>query len=350
METLLGRPQYAGDLGEAAAWLAGRRVLVTGAAGSVGTPLSRVLAGLDLGALALVDHHEYSLFGLERLVGPATSTRSYELLDVRDTRRLTRLVQRLRPEVIIHLAAAKHVPYGERFPEGVVEANVLATAALIEAATSVGTRAFVYPSSDKSVDPPSLYGATKRLGEALVQKRAAQAGTDDRWVVARFVNIVGTRGSVIETFSQQVLDGAPLSVTDERMTRYWISMNEALWLVLQAGGRGRSGTVFMPDCGAAIPVLETARRLAAWHRPSEDPYPVHIVGVRPGERLDEVLLSRNETAGPSPATGVLAVSTRRPDTALDQVHDTVERLRRLVRLGNGRSVRQVAMASAGALQ
>src|SRR5262249_27392987 len=157
------------------------------------------------------------------------------------------------PEVVIHLAAAKHVPYGQRFPEGAVATNVLATRDLLEAAERTDTAVFVYPSSDKSVEPPSVYGASKRLAEALVQARADQK----RWSVVRFVNIIGTRGSVIETFTQQVLADRPLSVTDERMTRFWISMREAMWCALIAARCATAGEVVMPECGEPVPVLET---------------------------------------------------------------------------------------------
>lgn len=345
---LLGRPSFAGSLAEAATWVRGKRVLVTGAAGSVGTPLARVLCAAEPASLALLDHHEYSLFGLERTLGQGGLPASYELLDVRDARRLSRLVERLRPEVLFHLAAAKHVPYGERFPEGVVESNVLATDSLLDVARRAGVHTLVYPSSDKSVDPPSLYGATKRLCEALVQRHAAHGGR--QWVVARFVNIVGTRGSVLETFTQQVLDGRPLTVTDERMTRYWIGMDEALWLLLQAGRAGKAGAVVMPACGEPIPVVETARRLAAWYCPERVPYPFAQVGIRPGERLHEVLLSRTETLELGPAEGVLVVHSRRAAADLETVGQTVAELRRLVKVGHSERIRGLAMHAADQLQ
>ena len=158
---------------------------------------------------------------------------------------------------MVHLAAAKHVPYGERFPEGAVAANVLATDALLELCAVVGVKNFVYPSSDKSVAPPSVYGATKRLAEGLVQAQAL----DRRWAIVRYVNIIGTRGSVVETFTQQVQDDRSLSVTDERMTRYWISMDEAVWCCPATGACASPGEIVMPACGEPC---RCSRRRAAW--------------------------------------------------------------------------------------
>ncbi len=344
---LLGRAEHAGDLAASADSLAGRRVLVTGAAGSVGWPLTHVLGRSGVAELIAVDHHEHSLFSLERSLRGVSERISFELLDLRDARRLARSFERWRPDVVFHLAAAKHVPYGERFPEGVVEANVLVTDALLDLAERIGVEAFVYPSSDKSVQPPSLYGATKRICEARVQ-HWARSGR--RGLVARFVNIVGTRGSVIETFAQQIQAGAPLTVTDDRMTRYWISMDEALWLLLETARQGRPGEVLMPDCGEPVPVIETARRLAEWHCPTRKPYPLEVTGIRPGERLHEVLLSANEWFEPGPAAGLRRVLTRRDPTYLDQVPRTVDALRRSVECGDPSAARATAMSAAETLQ
>lgn len=344
---LLGRPEFSGDLTAAAAFVRDRRVLVTGAAGSVGTPMSATLLQARPASLALVDHHEHSLFSLERALGPAHAGLSYELADVRNTSRLERLFSHHRPEVVIHLAAAKHVPYGERFPEGAVEANVLAVRALLEIAAASGAERLVYPSSDKSVQPPSVYGATKRLAEGLVQVAAAKCRG---WSIVRYVNIIGTRGSVIETFSMQVQAAQPLSVTDDRMTRYWISMDEAVWSVLQAGRVGAPGQIVMPRCGDAVAVVQTAERLAGWYRPDEVPYPIRRSGIRPGERLHEVLLSSNESFVDGPADGLYAVETRRDPRALERVPDVVDELAALVAAGDREGVRRVSLAAADGLQ
>lgn len=344
---LLGRPEFAGDLAHSTAWMRGKRVLVTGAAGSVGWPLAHALKAAEPERLALLDHHEYSLFSLERSLGRADERLSYELLDLRQYERVRRLVEAFKPDVLIHLAAAKHVPYGERFPEGVVENNLAATETLLKAADAAGTSVVVYPSSDKSVDPPSLYGATKRLCEALVQ-RWAQDGR--RWCLVRYVNIIGTRGSVIETFSSQARERRPLSVTDERMTRYWISMHEALWVLLEAARAGAPGSISLPDCGEAVPLMATAERLARWYAPEQAPYPIAVTGIRPGERLHEVLLSRNEWSAPGPSAGLCDVRTRREPTTLGSVPSVVAELRQLAQAGDGHGIRERAVQAAEALQ
>jgi FlaA1/EpsC-like NDP-sugar epimerase len=347
-ERLLGRAEFAGDLRRAGVWLAGRRVLVTGAAGSIGQPLAHALARLEPASLTLLDHHEYSLFGLERSLASTDTSAEVriELADVRHRPALARLFEQTRPEVVIHLAAAKHVPYGERFPLVAVEVNVLATAYLLELGAALGVGTFVFPSSDKSVDPPSLYGATKRLAEALVQHAA---GDRRHWYLVRYVNIIGTRGSVIETFTDQIAVDEPLAVTDERMTRYWISMAEALWLLLAASPVG-PGVIAMPECGEAVPVVETARRLAAWYRPERDPYPIRLRGMRPGERLHEALLSPRESFVAGPAAGIRTVRSSRDPACLDQMDELVGRLRELVDEGDAQRLHALTVGAAQDLQ
>jgi FlaA1/EpsC-like NDP-sugar epimerase len=345
-EVLLGRPTFAGDLREAASFVRGRRVLLTGAAGSVGTPLAHLLASAGPERLVLLDHHEYSLFNLERSLGASASAR-YELADIRDRARMERVFEDHAPHIVLHLAAAKHVPYGERFPEGAIGANVLATNALLQMADRAEVGTLVYPSSDKSVQPPSVYGATKRIAEALVQ---AAAGAQRAWSVVRYVNIIGTRGSVVETFTQQIVEARPLSVTDERMTRYWISMDEAVWSMLVAARGAAPGSVVMPDCGEPVPLLQTARRLAGWYRPSQDPYPIVCTGIRPGERLHEVLLSHSESFGTGPAAGVRLVQTSRDSRALDVLPQLMERLQSQASTGDRQALATTVREAADGLQ
>jgi FlaA1/EpsC-like NDP-sugar epimerase len=345
-QLLMGRPEFNGDLRQAAQALRGRRVLVTGAAGSVGWPLVQLLVGAGPERLILLDHHEHSLFSLERGLGRPTATVAFELADVRDASRLQRIFDRHQPEVVIHLAAAKHVPYGERFPEGAVAANILATRTLLDLAAAAGTEVFVYPSSDKSVQPPSVYGATKRIAEALVQWSAQQR----RWMVVRYVNIIGTRGSVIETFSQQIMADRPLTLTDERMTRYWISMDEALWCALTGAQCAAPGEVVMPACGEPLPIVETARRLAGWYRPDRVPYPITGTGIRPGERLHEVLLSSNESFDDGPLPGLRSVRTTRTAAALSLVDDLLPRLASGVEHGDREGLTRLCLEAAEALQ
>jgi FlaA1/EpsC-like NDP-sugar epimerase len=303
--------------------------------------------GAQPSRLVLLDHHEHSLFSLERSLGPSRPGVHFELADVRDAARLGRIFDDALPEVVIHLAAAKHVPYGERFPDGAAATNVLATRTLLKLSDRADTAVFVYPSSDKSVQPPSVYGATKRLAEALVQS----AANERYWSVVRYVNIIGTRGSVIETFTQQILAERPLSVTDERMTRYWMSMDEAIWCLLMAMQRTTPGEVVMPECGEPIAIIETARRLAGWYRPDRVPYPIACTGMRPGERLHEVLLSRNEWFSETArAHGVRSIQTRRDPLALSRIDSVVDHLDALVESGDRDALARICLEVADALQ
>jgi dTDP-glucose 4,6-dehydratase len=344
-ELLLGRPEFSGDIAEAAALVKDRRVLLTGAAGSVGWPLTHSLFAAGPASLVLLDHHEHSLFSLERALGPRGNLH-FELADVRDSARLRRIFDQHRPDLVIHLAAAKHVPYGERFPEGAAAVNVLATDLLLQLSESAGVDTFVYPSSDKSVRPPSVYGATKRIAEGLVQA----AARNRRWAVVRYVNIIGTRGSVIETFTQQIQADRSLSVTDDRMTRYWISMDEALWTALMAAGCAAPGEIVMPDCGQPLPIVETARRLAGWYRPERVPYPIACTGIRPGERLHEILLSPNEWFADGPAQGLRSVRTRRDVAELAHMPRIVSDVSTLVARGDREHLARLCLGAAEALQ
>ena len=344
-ELLLGRAEFSGDIAQAATLVRDRRVLLTGAAGSIGWPLTHTLVSAQPAGLVLLDHHEHSLFSLERALG-RRPTLSFELADVRDAARMKRIFDEHRPDVVIHLAAAKHVPYGERFPEGAVATNVLATDSLLRLSDRLGVTTFVYPSSDKSVQPPSVYGATKRIAEGLVQAAADKR----RWAVVRYVNIIGTRGSVIETFTQQVQADRSLSVTDDRMTRYWISMDEAIWSALLTARCATPAEIVMPECGGPLPIVETARRLAGWYRPDRVPYPIACTGIRPGERLHEILLSPNESYADSPAPGLRSVRTTRHPNELSKLPEIVHNLARLVERADRHELARRCLSAAEALQ
>src|SRR5918911_3271884 len=194
---LLGRAELGQPPEQAAAWLSGQRVLITGAGGSVGGPLAEVIAQAGPERLVLLEHHEASLWTLHKRLAERCPAVELVLADVRSRPRLARTLERWRPTVVFHLAAYKHVPFGEQFADETFSVNVLGTRAGLDLALEHGVERFVYPSSDKACDPPSLYGATKRLTEVLVRQRAQQSGR--AFNVARFVNILGTRGSVIET-------------------------------------------------------------------------------------------------------------------------------------------------------
>ena len=177
-------------------------------------------------------------------------------------------MKRLEPTHVFHLAAHKHVPFGQLFPEETVSVNIQATRVLLDLCVEFDVEHFVYPSSDKAVNPPSLYGATKRIAEVATQQAAL---THNRqYTIVRYVNVLGTRGSVIETFTNQLAAGESLTITDERMTRYWMTMNEAVWLLLTASEQADPADVLMLDGLVETGVVDIARRIAAELNPATD--------------------------------------------------------------------------------
>ena len=347
---ILGRAELPTDLDTARRELRGRRLLVTGAGGSVGTHLAELLLTLDPERLTLLDHHDHALFGLKRRLDVLAPDGPWQLdlTDLRDRATLARRLDAARPEVVFHLAAYKHVPFGEAFPEETFAVNVLATAGLLDLAGERGVERLVYPSSDKAVHPPSLYGATKRLCEVLVRAAARDHGR--RYVVARYVNILGTRGSAIETFAEQLAGDQPLTVTDAAMTRYWISMREATWLLIQAVALAAPGSVLMLDARDEVPVVAIARRVEALLTPGAGQRPLRLTGLRPGERLREELLSEFETFAPGPGPGLLEVKNRRSEEHLAALPEHLARLLALADAADGPTLKAAAMEAARALQ
>ncbi len=349
-EALLGRPELPIDLNAAHHELAGRRILVTGAGGSVGTALAALLLSLGPAELVLLDHHDHALFSLQRRLEAVAAGGSWRLAlaDVRDDTALARLLDDARPEVVFHLAAYKHVSLGEKFPTETFKVNVLATARLLELAAERGVERLVYPSSDKAVNPPSLYGATKRISEVLVQRAARRKGA--RYLVSRYVNIVGTRGSVIETFAEQIAAGQPLTVTDPSMARYWITMPEATWLIVQAAAVGAPESVLMLDACEELLTVEVARRLKAVLAPATGEPAYRFTGARPGERLHEVLLSANESFSPGPCPGILEISHASRAEQLTALPELLADLTALVDRADPTQFKSAVMEAAQALQ
>ena len=352
--TLLGRPELPLDWSAARRELAGSRILVTGAGGSVGARLAEVLLDISPSHLTLLDHHDHALFGLRRRLDDLTRERSdapswnLALADLRDPARVQRVLDAARPDVIFHMAAYKHVPFGEEFPEETFAVNVLATDQLMRFAAERGVTRFVYPSSDKAVHPPSHYGATKRLSETLVGRFAHDLGR--QFVAVRYVNILGTHGSAIETFAAQVAEGQALTITDASMTRYWVSMPEATWLVVQAAAIGKPGSVLMLDVTDEVPIVEIARRVEKLVAPGQEPLPLRVIGLRPGERLREELVSEHEAFRPGPCAGLLEVVNQRRAANLGAVDGFMEQLRALAEAGDAARLKDATMTAARALQ
>lgn len=268
-----------------------RVVLVTGAGGSIGSELSRQVSGLGISRLVLLDNSENSIFEIERELRQSAASLELAAIvgDVRDSRLLEHLFQRHRPHIVLHSAAYKHVPVMEANPSEAFLNNVIGTRNVLDAAIDARCERFVMISSDKAVAPTSVMGATKRLGEMLVRRHAAWSG-DTRLACVRFGNVVGSRGSVIPIFLKQIAEGKPITLTDPRMTRYFMTTREAVQLVLQASTLASRGEIYMLDMGDPIEIGALARKLieSSGLQPDKD-ISIEVVGVRPGEKIRESL-------------------------------------------------------------
>lgn len=291
VEDLLGRNPVETDLEAIAGYLTGRRVLVTGAGGSIGSELSRQIHRYAPSELFLLDRNENALHAVQLSIeGRALlDQENIVLANIRDADAVMRVFERCRPEVVFHAAALKHLPILERYPSEAYKTNVLGTANVLRAAVATGVDRFVNVSTDKAADPSSVLGYTKRLAERITAQVAIDSpGT---YLSVRFGNVLGSDGSVLRTFRSQVASGGPITVTHPDVTRYFMTVAEAVQLVIQAAAIGSDGEALVLDMGEPVRIDDVARRLAA-----QAPRPIKIVytGLRPGEKCHEVLLGVGE--------------------------------------------------------
>jgi FlaA1/EpsC-like NDP-sugar epimerase len=286
---LLGRQPIATDLASVAAMLRGRRVLVTGGGGSIGSEIVRQVAEYDPARLMVLDRDETNLFDAMAAIGDRGTA---VLLDVRDRDRVRRLFERERPEIVFHAAANKHVPLLEDHPAEAAATNVLGTRNIVAAAREHDVEHFVFVSTDKAVRPSSIMGASKRLGEQLVLSHAPESKA---WCAVRFGNVLGSRGSVVPTFMRQIREGGPVTLTHQNMTRFFMSIPEAVQLVLQAAALADNRQIFMLDMGEPVRIVDLAHRMIslAGLRVGAD-VEIEITGLRPGEKLTEELYTWDE--------------------------------------------------------
>ncbi len=342
IEDLLSRdpvpPSLSGD--DLRGHYRGKRVMVTGAGGSIGAELCRQLAVMGPAKLYLCERDETNLFEIERELGgskgPAGMVQPV-LLDVMDGKMLERAFKDLQPEVVFHAAAYKHVPMMERFPWEAVRNNVFATKQLAELADEHGVESFVMISTDKAINPTSVMGATKRFAELVVQSLAARSKT--RFSCVRFGNVLGSRGSVVGIFKDQIADGGPVTVTHPEATRYFMTIPEASNLVLQAGTLGSDGEVFLLDMGEPVKIIDLARQLIRLSGFTEAEIPIKIVGTRPGEKLFEELSTTAENLAPTDLRKIFRCHPAPLDDA--RLGQLVERLAFIVKARDADGVRQV---------
>jgi FlaA1/EpsC-like NDP-sugar epimerase len=402
LEDLLRRRPVRTDLASVAGYLQGERVLITGAGGSIGAELVRQVLGFGPRQVLLLGRGENSIFELEQglasLAVPgarcqvpggnefshagasAVPTHAADALgrvpaeasdhreaaraaaglsassqpgawhlapgtafvpligDVRDRERLEQIFDRYRPTVVFHAAAHKHVPLMEAHAEEAVKNNVLGTRHLLELAGAHRVKRFLLISTDKAVNPTSVMGATKRIAEMLLQAQA-QATPETRFMAVRLGNVLGSRGSVVQRMRRQILGRQPVTVTHPEMVRYFMTIPEAVQLVIQAGALGGRGEIFVLDMGEPVRILDLARDLIrlSGFIPGEE-IPIEITGIRPGEKLCEELLTAQEGTSSTQFERILMARPSTPDPA--RLHPQVEALIALARAGDGARVRQ----------
>ncbi|WP_114391765.1 polysaccharide biosynthesis protein [Oleisolibacter albus] len=333
IEDLLGRPPVRLDRQSIGGLVAGRSVLVTGAGGTIGAELTRQIATLGPRRLVLIDHGEFNLYSIDLELGeafPALDRRSV-LADVRNRTRMLQVFQEEQPELVFHAAALKHVPMVEFNPIEGVLTNIMGTRNVADAAAACGSLAMVLISTDKAVSPTNVMGATKRVAECYCQAldlprpRAGAAGTDGggtRFLTVRFGNVLGSTGSVVPLFTRQLKAGGPLTVTHPEVCRYFMTVREAVELVLQASAYGMGSTddrgrIFVLDMGQPVRIVDLARQMIrlAGLRPGRD-IQIVFTGLRPGEKLYEEMFDEAEPPVRTGAEGVLVASPRAVDSAI----------------------------------
>lgn len=298
IDDLLGRSvvRFENHWQEVTARYQNNRIMVTGAGGSIGSELCRQLALMKPGELVLVDKDEYSIYQVDsRMRNEFPDIRmSAVIADIRDRARLAKAFEKYRPQVIFHAAAHKHVPLMELNAAEAISNNVFGTKTTAELAASSGVENFIFISTDKAVNPTSIMGASKKISEILVQELATTSET--RFSCVRFGNVLGSRGSVVPLFREQISQGGPITITHPDVRRYFMSISEAVQLIIQAGTIGRQGEIFVLDMGEPIRIRDLARDLIMLSGYAEDDFEIKYIGLRPGEKLVEEILVDEEKA------------------------------------------------------
>ena len=328
---VLGREQVEVDLGDVAAYVRDRAVLVTGAGGSIGSELCRQLSRLGVARLILVDQGESALYEIEReLVDERHFTAAIPVLaDCGDRPKMRQVFERYPIDVVFHAAAYKHVPMLETNPLQAVANNVLATRAIAEVAVDFGVERFVLISTDKAAKPQNLLGYSKAVCEWIVESFALRDDVETRFVAVRFGNVLASSGSVIPIFRRQIERGGPVTVTHPEMTRFFMTIPEAVTLVVQAGAMGGRGQVYVLDMGKPVKILDLAKQMIELSGRTKDEIEIRFVGARHGEKLHEELWNSDEAVGPTSHPKIMRAARSPIDGVwleheLDQLEHLVE--------------------------
>jgi FlaA1/EpsC-like NDP-sugar epimerase len=330
VEDVLGREAVELDVASIASYLTGETVLVTGAGGSIGSELCRQIAAVGAERIVLVDHSENALVDIERELAYERNYGSTVavLADAKDRAKMRRLFERFRPGVVFHAAAYKHVPLMESNPLESVRNNIFATAVVADVASEMRAKRFVLVSTDKAVNPKNVLGQTKAVCEWIVEAAAAREQNGTHFISVRFGNVLGSSGSVIPLFRRQIARGGPVTVTHPEMTRYFMTIPEAVQLIIQAGAIGASGDIYVLDMGKPVRIIDLAHNMIrlSGKEPERD-IAVEFIGVRPGEKLHEELWGQGEDAEPTSHPKILRCATQPVDPLwLDEELVELERL------------------------
>ena len=293
---LLNRKPIVTDLNLIKGFIKGKRILVTGGAGSIGSEIVRLLVKFNASTVTVFDNAEASMFHLEQEISRSNpnSHIKYVIGDVRDKYRLEEVFDSFKPNVVFHAAAYKHVPMMETNPIEAVKTNVLGTMNVSNISYMNEVDKFIMVSTDKAVNPTNIMGATKRIAELYTQFLETKSATN--FIVTRFGNVLGSEGSVIPTFIKQIERGGPVSVTHREVIRYFMTIPEACQLVLQAGVLGKGGEVFLFDMGEPVSITDLAKNLIKYFNSDAK---IKYIGLRPGEKLYEELLCNGENMIPT---------------------------------------------------
>ena len=325
IEDLLGRDPVELDQTLIEKQLRGKRILVTGAGGSIGSEICRQVSSFRPKELIILGHGENSIYQLNmELLGKyAEHFRITPVIaDVQDRKRIFEVMEKYRPDVVYHAAAHKHVPLMEINPREAVKNNILGTRNVAEAANHAKVKTFVMISTDKAVNPPNIMGATKRLCEMIVQDMATKSDST-KYVAVRFGNVLGSRGSVIPLFKKQIAKGGPITVTHPDIVRYFRTIPEAAQLVIQAGSLARGGEIFVLDMGKPVRIVDLAKNLIRLSGYSEDDIEIKFTGLRPGEKMYEELLNEGEI-NPKQIFPKIHIGIA-DNSKIDRVYDFIEK-------------------------
>ncbi|WP_158607335.1 nucleoside-diphosphate sugar epimerase/dehydratase [Rhodohalobacter sp. SW132] len=337
IEDILGREPVNIDMDTIRNSITGKTVLVTGGGGSIGSELVRQCAKLDPAKLVMLDVDETELFHVENELKSLNANLIPCVASVADKNKMDRVMREFEPDVIFHAAAYKHVPMMESFPDEAIRVNVGGTHVLAELACKYGVDKFVMVSTDKAVNPTNVMGATKRVAEEICMSFNDICNT--KFISVRFGNVLGSRGSVVPLFMEQISNGGPITLTDSRMKRYFMTIPEAVLLVMQAGSMGDGGEVFVLDMGEPVKIIDMARDLIRLHglEPDKDIH-IEVTGLRPGEKLFEELLNAEEGVNETDHKEIFkAICIRKLEK--DQLDEKIGRMFEMIHKGDIASIR-----------